>query len=57
MDNVMSLMSNLGFGERYFYHFHEALWNEIFINYFGVEKLEDVVVKHLLDGWFDIRKI
>ncbi|MDP2720955.1 MAG: hypothetical protein Q8O75_03375 [bacterium] len=57
MDNVMSVMNDRKFSERYSYHFHEALWNKIFINYFGVEKLEDVVIRHLLQGWFDIRKI
>ena len=57
MDNAMSLMNKLPFEERYDYHFHEALWNKIFTTYFGEDKLLDVVIKHLLDGWFDIRKI
>ena len=57
MDNVMSVMNKRKFAGRYTYHFHEALWNKIFINYFGVEKLEEAVVKHLLHGWFDIRKV
>lgn len=57
MDNIMSVMNKLNYKEWYSYHFHEALWNDILINYFGVEKLEGVVVKNLLAGWFDIRKI
>jgi len=57
MDNVMSVMNKHKFKDRYTYHFHEALWNKIFINYFGVEKMEDVIVENLLNGWFDIRKI
>jgi hypothetical protein len=57
MDNVMGVMNDLSFVERYSYHFHEALWNKIFIEYFGVEKLEGVVIKNLLEGWCDIRKI
>ena len=57
MDNAMSLMNKLPFEERYYYHFHEALWNKIFTTYFGEDKLLDVVIKHLLDGWFDVRKI
>ena len=57
MDNVISVMNKHNFKNRYTYHFQESLWNKIFINYFGVEKLEDVVIKHLLEGWFDIRKI
>jgi hypothetical protein len=57
MDNVMDVMNKLSFEKRYSYHFIEALWNQIFIAYFGVEKMEDVVIKHLLNGWFDLRKI
>ncbi|HEX7456656.1 MAG TPA: hypothetical protein VF303_04300 [Candidatus Nanoarchaeia archaeon] len=57
MDNIMSVMNKRKLKDRYTYHFHEALWNKIFINYFGVEKMEDVIVKNLLNGWFDIRKI
>jgi hypothetical protein len=57
MDNVMNVMNKRKFEERYTYHFHESLWNKILINYFGVDKLEDVIVKHLLEGWFDIRRI
>jgi len=53
----MSVMNDLPLDKWYSYHFHEALWNKIFIDYFGVEKMEDVVIKHLLDGWFDIKKI
>lgn len=57
MDNIMSVMNKRKFKDRYAYHFHESLWNKIFISYFGVEKLEDTVIKNLLRGWFDIRKI
>lgn len=57
MDNVMSVMNGQKFKDRYTYHFHESLWNKIFINYFGVEKLESTVVRHLLEGSFDIKKI
>jgi len=57
MDNILSVMNKLAHQDWYSYHFHEALWNKIFIDYFGVEKLEEEVIKHLLDGWFDIRKI
>lgn len=57
MDNIMNVMSKRKFEDRYTYHFHEALWNKIFINYFGVDKLEKVVVENLLQGWFNIRKI
>ncbi|MEX0621864.1 MAG: hypothetical protein WD187_02640 [Candidatus Woykebacteria bacterium] len=57
MDNIMSVMNGLHYKDWYSYHFHEALWNKIFINFFGVEKLESTVIKHLLDGWFDVRKV
>jgi len=57
MDNVMSVMSKLPYDDWYSYHFHEALWNKIFIEYFSVDKMQEMIIKHLLDGWFDIRKI
>ena len=57
MDSVMSLMANLRLEESYSYHFTETLWNKLFTLYFSPEKLEEEVIKHLLDGWFDIRKI
>jgi hypothetical protein len=56
-DNIMSVMGKLSYKDWYSYHFHEALWNKIFINYFGVEKLEKVVIENLLHGWFDLKKI
>jgi len=57
MDNIMSVMNSLHYKDWYNYHFHEALWNKIFMKFFSVEKLETTVVKHLSDGWFDIRKV
>jgi hypothetical protein len=57
MDNIMTVMSNLAFKERYSYHFQESLWNKIFINFFGVEKMEETIIKNLLAGAFDIRKL
>ena len=50
-------MNKLPYKDWYSYHFHEALWNKIFMEYFGVEKAEKMITEHLLDGWFDIRKI
>jgi len=56
MDNIMGVMNNKNFEERYYYHFRESLWNKLFINYFGIDKLERTIIDHLLEGWFDIRK-
>lgn len=57
MDNIMNVMNDEGFQKRYYYHFRESLWNKLFINYFGVDNLERTIIDHLLEGWFDIRKI
>jgi hypothetical protein len=57
MDNIMGVMNDKNFEERYSYHFRESLWNKLFINYFGVDKLEKTITDNLLEGWFDIRKI
>lgn len=35
MDNVLGYANNIGYDERYLYHFREALWNEVFARYMG----------------------
>lgn len=49
VDNVMSLVKQK---ERikYLYHQQEALWNEIFIRYFGREALEEKIKENLIKG-------
>ncbi len=36
------------------YHHQEALWNKIFSEYFGEEKMEDLIKKNIIKGWFEI---
>jgi hypothetical protein len=57
MDNIMGVMNDKKFEERYSYHLRESLWNKLFINYLGIDKLERTIIDHLLKGWFDIRKV
>lgn len=53
VDTVMSLVKEKDM-VKYLYHHQEALWNKIFIEYFGREKLEEYSRKHLLKGYFEI---
>lgn len=53
IDTAMSLVKQREL-IKYLYHHQEALWNKIFIEYFGVEKLEEVSKKYVLQGWFEI---
>jgi len=45
IDNVMSLVKEKE-GIKYLYHHQEALWNKIFEEFFGKEKLEELVAKN-----------
>lgn len=47
MDVAFGYSNEIPFDERYFYHFREALWNEIFIRYMGETSLEDQILKQL----------
>jgi hypothetical protein len=53
LDNVISLTHG-GLG-KYLYHQQEALWNKIFIEYMGEEKLEEMVVQNLEKGYIEIK--
>jgi hypothetical protein len=53
LDNVISLTHG-GLG-KYLYHQQEALWNKIFIEYMGEEKLEDMVVQNLEKGYIELK--
>jgi len=52
LDNVISLTHG-GLG-KYLYHQQEALWNKIFIEYMGEEKLESAVVDNLERGYIQL---
>ncbi|MFA4999350.1 MAG: hypothetical protein WC519_01315 [Parcubacteria group bacterium] len=53
VDTVMSLVKHKEM-IKYLYHYQEAFWNKIFSEYAGEEKMEEMMEKHLLDGWFEI---
>ncbi|OGN12607.1 MAG: hypothetical protein A3C71_01355 [Candidatus Yanofskybacteria bacterium RIFCSPHIGHO2_02_FULL_43_15c] len=49
IDLVMSLVEK---GEtKYLYHQQEALWNKIFVEYLGREKVEELVEKNIIEGF------
>lgn len=53
VDTVMGLVKRREL-VKYLYHQQEALWNEIFIRYFGVEKLEELSKRFIVKGWFEV---
>ncbi len=53
VDAVMSLVMEKQL-VKYLYHQQEALWNQMFISYFGIEELERRMKEHLLRGYFEI---
>jgi len=50
-DNGISLLRQMGFESKYLYHQQEALWNEVFINYLGPEKLDKIMMENLAKGY------
>lgn len=53
VDTVMALVKQKEMA-KYLYHHQEALWNKIFIEYFGVEKLEKLSKDNIIKGWFEV---
>lgn len=52
IDLIMSLVKK---GEiKYLYHQQEALWNKIFIEYLGREKLEELVEENIIRGFINL---
>ncbi|HEY4484335.1 MAG TPA: hypothetical protein VI978_01265 [Candidatus Paceibacterota bacterium] len=52
IDLVMSLVKK---GEvKYLYHQQEALWNKIFMEYFGREKINELVEDNIIKGFINI---
>jgi len=39
---------------KYLYHHQEALWNKIFVSYFGQEKMEKLIKENIIKGWFEV---
>ncbi|MDP3725043.1 MAG: hypothetical protein Q8R20_01070 [Nanoarchaeota archaeon] len=53
VDVVMSLVKKKEYA-KFLYHHEEALWNKIFMEYFGREGLVKFSQEHLLRGYFEI---
>lgn len=53
LDNLISLTRG-GIG-KYLYHQQEALWNKIFIEYFGEEKLEEMIIENIEKGVIELK--
>ncbi len=52
IDLIMSLVKN---GEvKYLYHQQEALWNKIFSEYMGSEKMNELINVHIIDGFISL---
>lgn len=47
MDVSLGYSNEIDYANRYFYHFRESLWNEIFMRYMGQRNLEDQILKQL----------
>ena len=39
---------------KYLYHQQEALWNKIFVEYMGRERMEELINEHILDGFINL---
>ncbi|NQV00730.1 MAG: hypothetical protein HQ537_01215 [Parcubacteria group bacterium] len=50
-DNGISLLRQIGFESKYLYHQQEALWNKIFIEYMGEEKMDRLMMENLDQGY------
>ncbi|MEK7593229.1 MAG: hypothetical protein AAB464_00730 [Patescibacteria group bacterium] len=53
VDTAMSLVKQKEM-IKYLYHHEEALWNKIFSEYFGEEKMEEIIKENIIRGWFEI---
>lgn len=53
VDTSMSLVKKKEL-VKYLYHQEESLWNKIFIEYFGEEKMEEIIKENILKGWFEV---
>jgi hypothetical protein len=47
MDVAFGYSNEIEFEDRYFYHFRESLWNEVFIRYMSMPVLESQVLQQL----------
>jgi hypothetical protein len=52
LDNLISLTHG-GIG-KYLYHQQEALWNKIFMEFMGAEKLEELIIENIEKGFIKL---
>lgn len=53
VDTVMSLVDKQQV-VKYLYHHQESLWNKIFSEYFGEQKMLELMEKNIVKGWFEV---
>lgn len=53
IDTVMSLVQNKEL-VKYLYHHQEALWNKLFSEYMGQEKMEELIIENFDKGYIDL---
>lgn len=53
LDNLVSLTH--GGLQKYLYHQQEALWNKIFIEFMGEEKLEEMIIENMEKGFIELK--
>ena len=53
VDNSMSLIQEKEM-IKYLYHHEESLWNKIFIEYFGEDRMKELLKENMVKGWFEI---
>lgn len=53
IDTVMALVQNKEL-VKYLYHHQEALWNKLFSEYMGQEKMEELIIENFDKGYIDL---
>jgi hypothetical protein len=53
IDTVMSLVKEKEL-IKYLYHHQESLWNKIFSEYLGAEKIEEMIKENIIKGWLEV---
>lgn len=53
VDTAMSLVKSKDL-IKYLYHHQESLWNKIFIEFFGADKMEEFMQESIIKGWFEV---
>jgi len=53
VDTAMSLVKQKDL-IKYLYHHQEALWNKIFTEYFGAEKMDELIKENIIKGYFEV---